>query len=364
MAHNGGDGEVSTIFVGGFPPDVNPRELDNLCRFMPGFVQSNVITTKGTTLFAMFDCASNARTAITALNGYVFDRIQPGEPMRAQMARNNMRSSGAAPAQLQYGPAPSQGRGWSGGSIGAPAGQPPPPAGPHPSGIPVDGGPPGKRPRIPEDPSNVDTVASVGAAEAGFDENSLRGFFESLPGYLEFKGNPRMGGGFAKFASSTYASQAVDTASIEGVPCQLAKSSMGASGGGGGGARQYGSPTTGPIAPVSAFPTHSKGGMQGGGGGKGAGGKEGGKRPRIPEDPTQVDTVASVGAREAGYDQDALQAFFQQLPGFVAFKPNPRMGGGFAKFASSDMAVSAMQMAQEQGLPAEMARSSMSVMSA
>lgn len=247
--------------------------------------------------------------------------------------------------------------------------QPPPPSVPHPLGLDV-GLPPTKRPRIPEDPYNIDTVASVGAREAGYDEHNLRAFFESLPGFLEFKGNPRMGGGFAKFSSSSFAQQAVESAVLEGVPAEMAKSSMGTTGtaggggiaGGGGVAPRIvqrvvsGGPVPRPTVAVGRRSSVPEAFTQiaplGAGGGA--------KRSRIPEDPNQVDTVASVGAKEAGYDEDHLRAFFEQCPGFVTFKANPRMGGGFAKFSSPDLATDAVATAQEQGIPAEIARSSMS----
>lgn len=351
---------MSTIFVGGFPPDASPRELDNLCRFLPGFVTSNVSMQRGSTLlFVLFEEPAYAHAAIEVLNGQQFDRAMPAEPLRATMARSNMRSTSgpaaaAAAAAAAAGlAAPPSYYGRSGAWGGAPPGQPPPPSTPPPPGHPgTNGGarvvPPPSRARSQEDPSQVDTVASVGAAEAGFDEASLRAFYQSLPGFMDFKGNPRLGGGFAKFTSAALAAQAVELAQAEGIPAEMARSSM--QGPGGGGAPRGGSPPPQMIiAPVAARPAavpHTVPPP---------------KRPRIPEDPSQIDTVASVGAVEAGLDEASLAAFFQQLPGFVAFKGNPRMGGGFAKFESPELAAAAVQASQEQGVPVEMAKSSMSV---
>merc|ERR1719323_1329467 len=84
------------------------------------------------------------------------------------------------------------------------------------------------------------------------------------------------------------------------------------------------------------------------------------KRPRLGDNPSQVDTVAIVGAAEQGFDQASLQDFFSQLPGFIAFKANSRMGGGFVKFESPTLAAQAMATAYEQGIPADMAKSNMS----
>lgn len=343
--------EISTIFVGGFPPDAKPRELDNLCRFLPGFVTSNTNTGKGITLFVLFDTPHYAHAAISVLSGQVFDRSGNVEPMRATMARNNMKRSGG-PSQAPGAPYPTSKGGWGG---GAPPHQPPPPTHAPPPGHAGMESAGAKRPRMYEDPSQVDTVASVGAAEQGFDEDTLRAFFEACPGFLDFKPNPRSGGGFAKFASHALAAQVIEMARNEGIPCDMAKSSMGA---------------TGAAGHYAAPPPAESG--YGGGNGWGGGHRAatyiapapsdgGAKRPRIPEDSGQVDTVASVGAVEAGYDEQGLHLFFQAQEGFVAFKGNPRMGGGFAKFASHALAVQAMQVSKDSGVPAAIARSSMSV---
>lgn len=278
-----------------------------------------------------------------------------------------MRRSNPAPV-AHAGHAPSF-RGWGG---GAPPGQPPPPASPpparsYPVNVAVDDSSGLKRPRIPEDPSRVDTVASVGAKEAGFDEVTLKAFYQQLPGFVDFKGNPRMGGGFAKFASADLALQAVEMARGEGIPAEMAKSSMGATGGG----SQYGQQAPERAAPYQAsapsishqVSSWGSGGSAGNSWESGAGSYGSGtpaKRPRIPEDPSQVDTVASVGAKEAGYDETRLREFFEQVPGYIAFKGNPRMGGGFAKFECAAAAADAIQVAREHGVPAEIAKSSMS----
>lgn len=345
MANGTGMEEVTTVFIGGFPQDALPRELDNLCRFFPGFVTSNMSTAKGTTLFVLFDSSENAHAAIKELNGQMFDRSAGGEPMRATMARSNMRSNSSSPAAVSSRPA----------GVWSPS-QPPPPSYPPPPGHPGTGSAASKRPRIPEDPTQVDTVASVGALEAGIDEESLHAFFEQLPGFLEFRANPRMGGGFAKFTSAPLATQAVQTAKDEGVPAEMAKSSM--SIGSSAGSSWIPSKPQIQVEVVHSSTTPDYSWQQ-----EASSGVSSAKRPRIPEDPGSVDTVASVGALEAGFDESALKLFYQHLPGFVAFKSNPRMGGGFAKFSSSPLATSAVQKAHEQGIPAEIARSSMSVVS-
>lgn len=204
-----------------------------------------------------------------------------------------------------------------------------------------------KRPRIPEDPNGIDTIAIIGAEDRGFPVVAVEAFFSAIPGFVAFKPNPRMGGGFAKFASSALAAEAVAVAIPEGIPAEIAKSSMGASSGGQppppqqyaahSGYDQYAAPQTGVQAPV--------------------------KRPRIPENPGSVDTVAMVGAMDRGFDEETLRAFMAGCPGFVVFKANPRMGGGFAKFDSPQAASEAVAVAMAEGVPAAIAKSSMSNLS-
>eukprot|EP00913_Durusdinium_trenchii_P030455 g28529.t1 len=207
--------EVTTIFLAGFPYDATHRELENLCRFLPGFVRSKASFNRGVMLWALFDSQANAEAAISVLNEQermgleAFDSTKPGEVMRVVMAKSNMRDMDSTPtahggahggspqgslaarfhaqaAQLQ---AP---RAWSH----------PPPASPVGQMRPAATMMPAKRARtMPQSQDSVDTVASVGAADSGIDEEALNGFFSNLPGFLAFKYNQKMGGGFAKFQS-------------------------------------------------------------------------------------------------------------------------------------------------------------------
>ncbi|CAK0840584.1 unnamed protein product [Prorocentrum cordatum] len=283
--------EVSTVVVAGLPPDATPREADNLCRFMPGFVHSKVDTKKGIMLFVRFDSALNAQAAIGAIAGHMFDRSQPGEPLRAQMARSNMRSTNAPPA--------SAGAGWGGG----PPRRVAPPAGGYGQGgygHASSWSQPSKRPReesMPHaaNPGEVDTLVCIGAHELGYDEQSLEVFFSSLDGFLTFKHNQKMGGGFVKFASTECASAAIAAAQENNVPAKWAKSSMGspAKGGWGSGGDGYGKGGDGYGKGGHAYPAGQPPPPRTPPPGPPA------KRARGVENPSSVDTVACVGALEA-----------------------------------------------------------------
>ena len=55
---------MSTVFLAGFPADTTHRELDNLCRFLPGFVKSKASFTRGITLWALFSSVKEAEAAV------------------------------------------------------------------------------------------------------------------------------------------------------------------------------------------------------------------------------------------------------------------------------------------------------------
>lgn len=80
--------EVRTIFITGFPPDVKDRELNNLLRFLPGYVASQMNWKAGLAQgFALFDSAAAARTAIDIVGQIQFDE---NSVLRCEMARKNM----------------------------------------------------------------------------------------------------------------------------------------------------------------------------------------------------------------------------------------------------------------------------------
>lgn len=323
-----------------------------MCRFMPGFVHSKVDTKKGIMVFVRFDSAQNAHSAIEAISGQMFDRSQPGEPLRAQMARSNMRSTNPPPSGggKGWGAGAAAGAGWGEGPsrrVAPPGGFRPAPSWSQPSKRPRE-----EPPAYVADPGEVDTLVIIGAHELGFDEQSLEVFFSSLEGFLTFKHNPKMGGGFAKFASVECASAAIAAAQENNVPAKWAKSSMGNPtkqmwGSSGGqphaySAGQHAYPAGQPPPPRGQPPPQPSA-----------------KRARTVENPSSVDTVACVGALEAGFEESMLVSFFSAMHGFMAFKPNPRMGGGFIKFDAPHNAAEAVGAAQAEGIPAAIARTSM-----
>lgn len=255
--------EVTTIFCANFPADATHRELDNLCRFLPGFLRCKASFGRGVTLFALFDSVPAAQAAIDVLNDQAFDRSRPQQDaLRVVMAKSNMRGSEpdrggwqsqgkvqepswtpkatpqrpsySAPrgavgghADTRYQATPARGGYWKEASYDSA-----PMKRAAPKGGNVIGGsydqwsapPPPKRRQAPSE--GVDTVASVGAADAGFDEESLHNFYAQQQGFVAFKANSKLRGGFAKFQSPELAQQAVEVATAEGIPAAMARTSM------------------------------------------------------------------------------------------------------------------------------------------
>eukprot|EP01025_Chloroclados_australasicus_P047704 TRINITY_DN5378_c1_g2_i1.p2 TRINITY_DN5378_c1_g2~~TRINITY_DN5378_c1_g2_i1.p2 ORF type:complete len:329 (-),score=4.92 TRINITY_DN5378_c1_g2_i1:2416-3402(-) len=80
--------EIRTVFITGFPLDVQERELNNLLRFLPGYRASQMNWKNGQAQgFALFDSGTNARQSIESISQLVFDE---NHVLRCELARKNM----------------------------------------------------------------------------------------------------------------------------------------------------------------------------------------------------------------------------------------------------------------------------------
>eukprot|EP00268_Persea_americana_P003112 TRINITY_DN10927_c0_g1_i2.p1 TRINITY_DN10927_c0_g1~~TRINITY_DN10927_c0_g1_i2.p1 ORF type:complete len:215 (+),score=14.54 TRINITY_DN10927_c0_g1_i2:99-743(+) len=85
---------IQTLFVGGLPDDVKPREIHNLFRRCPGFDTCQLkYTGKGNQVvaFANFFNHQAAVGAMNALNGIIFDP-ETGATLHVELARSNSRA--------------------------------------------------------------------------------------------------------------------------------------------------------------------------------------------------------------------------------------------------------------------------------
>lgn len=377
------EGDVSTIFVAGLPMDAQPRELENMMRFfVPGYEGVKIAGAKGgkgsssSAIFVKFDHSDNAIAAMKVLNNQPFDLQYPEQLMRVEMARSDMKKPaetvprGGAQVQAFQPPPPRHAHPV----YQQPAVYQPPPVYHHAPAVSYAQAPPAKRQRTAEDAGSVDTIAIFGALEKGFTEYQLEEYFSQLPGFICFKGNARNGGGFVKFASPHLAQDAIEAAVESGLECRMARTSMSSPGGEQG--ADYGQAYQAPVyeAPPKgkgkssynggqfdhAAAHHNDSGSKGGGGGKsGKGGAKAGSGAKRSGGADGVDTLILQGVTEKGWTTASLTDLFQKVSGYVLFKANPRVGGGFVKFTDPESARDAIAVAQDAGIDAQMARSSM-----
>jgi len=341
--------EVSTIFVAGLPTDAHPRELENTMRFLPGY-EGIKLAGKGSgggkggmSMFVKFMTADMAAAAMHVLNNNPFDLQYPTEVMRVELARQDMKTPVApvlrtstplvqaygqglqiqTPTALNMGFRP----------LSAAAGYTTPLAG---------GDPAAKRQRLGETtPDQVDTLAVFGALERGYSEAQLEEYFGHFNGFVCFKSNRRVGGGFVKFQTPWQAQEALMAAEESGLEIKMAKASMHHEAVVRGHEDSFNAAGHPPVNAGKGPALPAKGG-------KGGCGSEGG-----------VDTLILQGVIEKGWTVQSLMEGLQSIPGFVQFKANERVGGGFAKFLTPEQAMAALSVVSDIGIDAQIARTSM-----
>eukprot|EP00929_Paragymnodinium_shiwhaense_P123661 TRINITY_DN9778_c0_g1_i2.p1 TRINITY_DN9778_c0_g1~~TRINITY_DN9778_c0_g1_i2.p1 ORF type:complete len:365 (+),score=111.13 TRINITY_DN9778_c0_g1_i2:93-1187(+) len=348
--------EVSTLFVVNIASDATHREVENMVRWFSGYEGVKIAGVRGKSgsaaMFVKFDSPSSATEAAKFMHGVPFDTSQPEALMKVEVARSDMKFPAAPSAARDKGAEKGGAFAWGGGKGGGGSfasymPQPAPPAYPHPSkGEWKGGGRGGKGAHGGGGGGGggVDTLAIIGAFEKGITEGELESFFAQLPGFLAYKVNNKLSGAFVKFESVQLAVDALNESQRAGIEAQFARSSMnfgmskqpavvgyGAKGGGAAWAPSRVSAYAGPPPAKRARPDLGSG----------------------------VDTIVVQGIADKGYNVRDVEDFFRQVPGFLAWKNNQKIGGGFIKFESPDMAQNAISAAAEAGFEAKLARSSM-----
>mmetsp|Transcript_29935 Transcript_29935/g.82162 ORF Transcript_29935/g.82162 Transcript_29935/m.82162 type:complete len:291 (+) Transcript_29935:86-958(+) len=281
-----GDGShaVCTIVVAGFPPDVNWRELKNLCRLCWGFESARAVhDSKGRgspLLFVKFERGDAAERAMEQLQGFLFDEDAPNEPgLRVEFARREM---GIRPGEGRQGERDGDSDGYRGGGgrynevesgyegdyYRRSHRDSDPREAPLPRRDPVypgrgDGTAPWKRShydgkdksqyghrearrersrsrgvlarqegggggggyqrRQPTGSEEVDTLA---CRMDGTQKRDLRQFFEECAGYVDIRFNEKVNTCFVKFANHEAALNAMDEAQDAGLGAELARRNM------------------------------------------------------------------------------------------------------------------------------------------
>lgn len=84
------DEEICTLHISGLPMAILPRELKNLCRFLPEFTDCSLVHKQRPMGFARFESRTAAERAMEMINGVQFDDEDPDSIIRANLAKRNM----------------------------------------------------------------------------------------------------------------------------------------------------------------------------------------------------------------------------------------------------------------------------------
>lgn len=282
MAHARPDEPTSTLFLSGFPSNALDREMENFCRFLPGFFASRASVAKGSKVWVRFDSHANATAAIPFIDGQLFDVLEPGTILRAEFARTDLNptppermqprrspmcslgaledllggdpdwaASLASPRQFEgpHGPrrgdsgprmltrdrghmeaAPPHHGGQFGNGHGLSNGHGAPWSSPDYEAV---GGPPWKRPRIGDKGEgkgeNInDTLCIMRVIEKGYNAQSLEEFFMQVEGFVALRyAETRAGGScFVKFESQGLATAALQVCANTGLEPEIARTSL------------------------------------------------------------------------------------------------------------------------------------------
>jgi len=91
---------VSTLHISGFPPDATDRELENFCRFLPGYVISKSSLDRGAPkLWVRFDCPETANAALPFIDGQPFDLRIPSAALWGAHAKTDLNPEKLRPRQ-------------------------------------------------------------------------------------------------------------------------------------------------------------------------------------------------------------------------------------------------------------------------
>eukprot|EP00927_Polykrikos_kofoidii_P070912 TRINITY_DN67280_c0_g1_i1.p1 TRINITY_DN67280_c0_g1~~TRINITY_DN67280_c0_g1_i1.p1 ORF type:complete len:403 (-),score=56.67 TRINITY_DN67280_c0_g1_i1:156-1301(-) len=363
---HGRDVEGSTLFLTGFPENTSDREMENFCRFLPGFVGAKSKFKTWPQVFVRFDSTANAMAAKMMIDRQPFDLQDDSVALKAHVAKTELINPGVG-LQFRKGTGPNLLMGRMNSVLGiqttvAPAAL----THGHEGGkgdykndykndyksdykheyktdYKTDYGVwdsprATKRGRVDALDADMDTIIIMGVQEKGYTEESLRTFFGSIPGYVTLQISKGAGHCFVKFSSHEAAVAALETSS--NLEPQMARRSL---------------TLDSPREPIPAeTPRGSWGASQGASAGKGKG------STHQMED--AGDTLCIMGVGDQGLTESALGHFYEQIDGFLGLRLAPGGRGGglcFVRFKSSADAQAALQATQSQGLDVQMAKTSL-----
>lgn len=395
---------ISTLYVTGFALNASDREMENFCRFLPGFVGAkSSLTHNAPKVWVRFDSTDSAIAAMPFLDGQPFDMQDNSSLLRASMAKTDMnpdawdrkeaRPRGAAciagpldellglgqpserpPLAAPWGQSAKHSP-WQSNSAWEPAQPGAQPRGKGGGKQPPNGGKGGGK--MPAGSAQNDTLAILGMVDKGVTEDILLQFFSQLDGFVTLTvatGRSGEQNCFVKFGSRPLAQFALESAAEAGVHAEPAKNSLdiGKLQGAHGAARQatpeglqgddgaeeeqrWTSAEGGPWTPQNVRPPKRPRYEEA----RSETGKGPGKRDvaEAASDTLVLTSIGSVGMTEASCEE-----FFAQIDGFVAsnFNTTGRGGGNyFVKYAGAELAAAALRAANDAGLQPQWARKSL-----
>jgi len=241
---------MSTIYIIGFPPNTLDREIENFCRFMPGFVGAKAAFSDGNKprAWVKFDTPENAQAALALTNDKAFDLTDPTVVMKASPAKTELnvdhskRTTGVSCAAglidvlIARSTQPTQSftrsfqpsfETFDTGGMGLFDQYPV--SGGYGAGREGYGDRGTKRPRSDDRSGPQDTLVLMGIGTKNLDEKQCKDVFSKLEGYVtsHFNSSGKGGGNFfVKYSSETDASKAMTAVKAHGLDPQIARKSL------------------------------------------------------------------------------------------------------------------------------------------
>lgn len=352
---------LTTICITGFPPEVHPRELKNLCRFMQGFEGAHVAFAAAgiTSLFVKFGSSDMAQSAIETLGGITFDLDVPAVTLKAEWARREMEvRNNSLPAPLVSGGAnrgvarpavsyPTPVAAYPVPFMGYPAAQPAAAMGY--GGPALTGGHAGYIQAVSGSRSGATggdlvTITILGMTEKRLVLEDLLSWFQQRPGFIALQVNERIDAIFARFATSVFAEQAIHDANAMNFGAEWARRNLD---------DDLGAKNA-VAAHTSVAPAAQYGGLNAPMGNSGGYGPSP-SGPRGGSD--SLTTLTILGMRDKGLHSDEMKRWFTTQPGFVAMQENERIDGMFVKYTTQGQAQQVITEGNQRfGFGAEWAR--------
>jgi len=228
-----------TLLITGFQGNASDREMENVCRFMPGYVGAKASLQKNPQVFVRFDSPENMQNAFQLVDQQPVDLHDVASAvMQAHIANSELNNPERGQQfQTRSGVGPQVLSGFLNPMLGVPNSADEPEAAfvGQPQGQAVSAYAedvrPWKRPRYDGQPvaeQEMDTLCVMNIQEKNEDQNSITSLFQTFEGFVTLQVMPGKLGGqncFIKFASQ-YLAQAAMLSAPPHLQAQMARKSL------------------------------------------------------------------------------------------------------------------------------------------